>query len=104
MLSRLTPAAERLVKLLAQPYNTHASWRSPSSVASVRCLRRRQAVCPTNIGKRICGMARSRPFDVLQRPRDSSQSRHFVEAARKLGCDESEVVFDAKLRKIAQAK
>jgi len=35
---------------------------------------------------------------------DDAQSRRFAEAARRLGCDESEAAFDAKLKKIASIK
>ena len=36
--------------------------------------------------------------------RPNSQGRVFIQAARELGCDEDEVAFDAKLRRLAKAK
>lgn len=35
---------------------------------------------------------------------DKPQYDHFVEAARSLGCDESEAAFDEKLKKVARQK
>lgn len=32
---------------------------------------------------------------------DQAQSKSFIEAARALGCDDSEAAFDAKLKKVA---
>ncbi|MGD9658328.1 MAG: hypothetical protein AB7U61_11970 [Methylocystis sp.] len=40
-----------------------------------------------------------------QRPKQQGpQTDKFVEAARELGCDESEAHFDAALKKVAQHK
>jgi hypothetical protein len=36
-------------------------------------------------------------------PKDKAQLKHFKEAARELGADESEEAFDKALKKIAQA-
>lgn len=41
---------------------------------------------------------------MIAKPRDSSQSKGFIEAARTLRCDESEEKFDAALRKVAGHK
>ena len=38
-----------------------------------------------------------------KRPNESEQYRHFVKAARELGCDESQEAFDKVLRKVASA-
>jgi hypothetical protein len=34
---------------------------------------------------------------------DAEQSRRFIETARELGCDEDEVAFDEKQKRIASA-
>jgi len=39
-----------------------------------------------------------------RRKDDPDQSKRFIETARELGCDEDEVAFDEKLRRIATAK
>lgn len=36
--------------------------------------------------------------------KSDSQSERFIEAARKLGCDESEANFEAALKKVARHK
>jgi hypothetical protein len=33
-----------------------------------------------------------------------TQTQHFVEKARELGCDEDEAAFEKRLKKIAKAK
>lgn len=42
----------------------------------------------------------------MTRPKvdDPEQSKRFEQAARELGCDESEEAFDAKLRQVAKHK
>lgn len=41
---------------------------------------------------------------VEQKPKKQPQSQTFVRAAKELGCDEDERVFDEKLKKIADPK
>jgi len=39
----------------------------------------------------------------VKKPPEKTQSQRFIEAARELGCDESEERFDAALRKVASS-
>jgi hypothetical protein len=47
-------------------------------------------------------------FDTMKEPRKNvepdDQGKMFIDAARELGCDESEEKFDAALKKVAQHK
>lgn len=50
--------------------------------------------------------ARKKPFltDKERAANDAAQSQRFIDAARELGCDESEERFNEALRKVAKHK